>query len=864
MAGVPQPLGAAAEALPVAVVGCGRRGREHAAAIGRVEGLRLVAMVDPDAASRATAAAAHPVQVVPSIGELLDPGALAVVVVATPPAERASIVAEVLAGTGAQAIVVEKPLALNLADGESIVDACSAAGVLLSVSHQSRYTRSFQRLRDAIDSGQIGQLERLHGICFGNLLDQGSHLIDTMRWIVGAPVAWVMSSSEDDPAVLSALAPADLGWWRDPAHPAPAWMTHHLGFGGNVRATVETGLLYQRSLRPLDDWLERRVVATGSRGMAEASAAGRFRMLSPEGLIEEEPSAPPDLTHATVALHSAVRDALRSGSSVDASGGDALATLEVLSACLRSAESGRLVTLPLPDRRRRQPGQPAVPLPRTAAPSVSVSVSVVVNLDDEREFGREAIASWREDQRHDGPLELVLVSDGATPALDRELSGLLLPEDRLVVLPGASRITLYDAGIRAAAGEIAVVTEAHCAAEPGCLGELVAALGDGRVHAALGQTVPVADTAFARLDAEIYERGSRVYGAAGDWRKVVPHAFAIRRSSYLRLGGFDLRYDLFSEQLLAAELRRAGMPIVQVEAARVRHRFADRPEEMLRVIEGFARGQALARTHTVPDELGRLLFPLGALDPTETQRRVAALAVLGGWSTGAPVRRWLAPAVLPPRALIAADTVLLRSALARCRIWRHGGPRLERAYLDMSDIATRRARRIVAAGPGPPRRAGLDGPGTWSSGALAAGSWSGAHEPEVRDGKPFHWIEPAAALVTHLPPGDWQVVLHTGGFGRDPRTARLRIRLDGRPLPEGAVVIDDRSATITVPPQRLRSGRPQCWVVVTRPLARPDVDADARRLGLPIVAVEVRPRPALATRATGRGRGPRARWRGTR
>ena len=299
-----------------------------------------------------------------------------------------------------------------------------------------------------------------------------------------------------------------------------------------------------------------------------------------------------------------------------------------------------------------------------------------------------------------------------------------------------------------------------------------------------------------------------------------------------------MRYDLYAQQLLAAELRRAGMPIVRVDEARVRHRFADHPDDTLRVMEGFARGQALLRADRVEDEFDRILFPLGGLDAVEVDRRFAVCAVLGAVSAGGmqrDVSRWLSTALLPRRLLVAADGVRLRFARQRARLFRSPS-RLERAYLDMNTHATRRARRAVLASRGAPLRSGVDDNGFWEATDLDPGSWSGVHEPEVWNGQRFVWTEPVAALRTDLQKGAWTVVLRTGGFGRDPRTAGLRVRLDGRRLPAEAVTITDSSVAIAVPRRRLCAGRSQCWVLVTSPLSAAN---DDRRLGIPITGIEV-------------------------
>jgi hypothetical protein len=123
-------------------------------------------------------------------------------------------------------------------------------------------------------------------------------------------------------------------------------------------------------------------------------------------------------------------------------------------------------------------------------------------------------------------------------------------------------------------------------------------------------------------------------------------------------------------------------------------------------------------------------------------------------------------------------------------------------------------------------RSGCDGPGTWPVEALGA-RLSGAHDLERHGGVAFRWLRPAAALVTDLPPGDWRLVLHTGGIGRDPTSVRVRARLDGR-----RIDVEARTDGVVVE-GRARRGL-QVWTLVVDALA---AAGDDRRLGLPLAAV---------------------------
>ena len=298
-----------------------------------------------DASSEA-AALAHErfgVDAFASTAELFDRRRPEIVVIATPPRVRGEVVEEV-APAGVRAIVAEKPLALELEEAERQLDACDRNGVLLAVSHQSRYSAQFVRVKEVIDAGELGGIELLHGVCFGPLLDQGNHVVDALRWFAGSEVAWVMSQAEEDRARLEPLLPEGMQAWSDDEHPSPPFMTHQIGFESGLRATMETGLLYRRSQPFIDDWLQRRTLVLGTKGIAECRASGLLRITSVDREVEE-PDAIERMGEATAALHANVRDAVLDGAPLRATGRDGLETLRVLLACLESASSGGLVEL---------------------------------------------------------------------------------------------------------------------------------------------------------------------------------------------------------------------------------------------------------------------------------------------------------------------------------------------------------------------------------------------------------------------------------------------------------------------------------------------------------------------------------------
>jgi predicted dehydrogenase len=222
-----------------ALIGCGRVSAKHVDAIASAADAKLVAVcdVDPDRA-RAVAEAAD-VPWFTGIDEMLAAVPdVDVVHVLTPTGYHAEHALRVAAH--GKHVVVEKPIALTVADADAMIAACERAGVKLFVVKPTRYNLPVRRLREAIDADRFGKLvlgtvrlrwcrrqdyydrdawrgkATLDG---GVLTNQASHYIDLLAWLLG-PVTSVSAmtatrlariETEDTAAALLRFASGALG-----------------------------------------------------------------------------------------------------------------------------------------------------------------------------------------------------------------------------------------------------------------------------------------------------------------------------------------------------------------------------------------------------------------------------------------------------------------------------------------------------------------------------------------------------------------------------------------------------------------------------------------------------------------------------
>lgn len=103
-------------------------------------------------------------------------------------------------------LIIEKPIALSLADADKIIQLSNEKGVIVATCHQNRFNLAVQEMRKAIDNGRLGKIS--HGSINvrwnrnkeyyeqaswrgkwssdgGALMNQCIHGIDLLRWMMG-------------------------------------------------------------------------------------------------------------------------------------------------------------------------------------------------------------------------------------------------------------------------------------------------------------------------------------------------------------------------------------------------------------------------------------------------------------------------------------------------------------------------------------------------------------------------------------------------------------------------------------------------------------------------------------------------------
>lgn len=187
--------------LGVGVIGVGSMGRRHAEnAARRVHGARLVAVFDAAQELARRVASDLDAVAAASIDELLARDGVAAVVIASPSRYHAAhAIAALEAGRD---VLLEKPMALTLADCDSAIAAADRSGARLQVGFMRRYDPAYAEAYRLIRSGALGAPLLYAGSSRDRdagrlppaddvaevLLESAIHDFDGARWLLGGEV----------------------------------------------------------------------------------------------------------------------------------------------------------------------------------------------------------------------------------------------------------------------------------------------------------------------------------------------------------------------------------------------------------------------------------------------------------------------------------------------------------------------------------------------------------------------------------------------------------------------------------------------------------------------------------------------------
>ena len=343
--------------MKYALIGCGRISPNHIAA-AKANGLEIAGICDIDRDAMQDKASKFGLGDVPrytDYREMLKKEKPELVAIATESGKHAAIALDCIeAGCH---VIIEKPIALSLADADAVIEAAKKKGVKVCANHQNRFNKSVQKIREALEEGRFGRM--FYGTAHirwcrdrhyyeqakwrgtweqdgGALMNQCIHNIDLLRWMMGDEVEEVIGMTDrlNHPYIEA----EDMGI---------ALVKFKNGAYGIIEGTTD---IYPKNL-------EETLYLFGEKGTVKAGGQSvnkieewRFadELESAEEVIEEFGENPPNVYgFGHTPLYADVIDAIQNDREPYVNGEAGRRALELVLAIYKSAAEGKAVKLPL-------------------------------------------------------------------------------------------------------------------------------------------------------------------------------------------------------------------------------------------------------------------------------------------------------------------------------------------------------------------------------------------------------------------------------------------------------------------------------------------------------------------------------------
>jgi predicted dehydrogenase len=331
--------------LRASVIGLGAMGANHARLYADLPGVTLAAVADTDPAR--ASAAAHGAAVYDDPARMLDDARPDLVSVCVP--TRAHFAVAAAAIERGIPLLVEKPLAATLEEGERLRDVAVARGVALAVGHIERFNPAVLELKRRLEAGELGRVYQVHARRLGPfprrirdvgvVLDLAPHDIDVMRFLLGSEVVRVQAETQ-----------------RRLATEHEDMLAGVLRFANGVVGVLDVNWLTPTKIRELTvlgergmfvvDYLARELASYANPGAAPsgdpewAAHHGKGVTEGPRQEIAVEKREP-----LRAELEAFVR-AVRDGTPVAVTAEDGLAAMRAAQALIDAAQTGEAVAVP--------------------------------------------------------------------------------------------------------------------------------------------------------------------------------------------------------------------------------------------------------------------------------------------------------------------------------------------------------------------------------------------------------------------------------------------------------------------------------------------------------------------------------------
>jgi predicted dehydrogenase len=190
--------------MKVAVIGAGAMGRNHARIYAEISGVELVGVADADGTVAEGVARRNGTRSYTEYLRMLDEEKPDAVTIAVPTVDHFTVAMQTIQ-RGIH-LLIEKPIAFTVDEGERMTAAAKAADVQLMVGHIERFNPAVIALKERLAQGELGRVfqidarrqgpfpARIRDI--GVVIDLAVHDLDIMRYVSNAEITRVFAETE--------------------------------------------------------------------------------------------------------------------------------------------------------------------------------------------------------------------------------------------------------------------------------------------------------------------------------------------------------------------------------------------------------------------------------------------------------------------------------------------------------------------------------------------------------------------------------------------------------------------------------------------------------------------------------------------
>jgi predicted dehydrogenase len=338
--------------IRIGLVGCGAISTQHLEAIAASDELQLSAVTSASADRARTVGERWGVPWFTRLEDLLDRDHLDAVTICTPSGLHPAQALEAL--RSGRHVVIEKPIALSVADADAVVSEGRDRDLIVATISQRRFEPVLRALHAAVEAGALGRLSLIiaeglyhrpqsyydsaawrgtRDLDGGVLMNQAIHMVDLVRWI-GGPVAAVAGHV------------ATLGHRMEAEDTASVSLRFRSGALGEIVATTCATPEFPTELRVYGDQGHVRIVGED---VAEWDVPG---VPAPAAMADEAivPGGGATRTWGTNAVgyqrqYDDFVEAVQTGRPPAVTGEDGRNAVEIIAAAYEADRDGRAVTL---------------------------------------------------------------------------------------------------------------------------------------------------------------------------------------------------------------------------------------------------------------------------------------------------------------------------------------------------------------------------------------------------------------------------------------------------------------------------------------------------------------------------------------